>query len=67
MTNIIEKAGSVKVNPLYDMWDYELNALRDVLKTDEFTALVLAFKYGYLKGTRAAKAQQKKERMKDHE
>lgn len=67
MKSIIEKAGSVKVNPLYDMWDYELNALRDVLKTDEFTALVLAFKYGYLKGTRAAKAQQKKERMKDHE
>lgn len=67
MTNIIEKAEKVKINPFYDMWDYELNKLHEVLKIDEFTALVLAFKYGYLKGTRAAKAQQKRERMKHHE
>ncbi len=67
MTNIIEKAGSVKVQEGYNIRVGEMEKLFEISKSDIWAALSLAFNYGYLKGTRAAKAQQKKERMKDHE
>ncbi len=59
MASVIDKANSAKVNMRYAIKYSELQELYELLKTDRFGALVSAFRYGYLKGTRATKAQQK--------
>ena len=59
MASVIDKANSAKVNIRYAIKYSELQELYELLKNDRFGALVAAFRYGYLKGTRATKAQQK--------
>lgn len=59
MTSVIDKANSAKVNMRYAIKYSELQERYELLKTDRFGALVPAFRYGYLKGTRATRAQQK--------
>ena len=59
MASVIDKANSAKVSICYDIKYSELQELYELMKTDRFGALVVAFRYGYLKGTRATKAQQK--------
>lgn len=53
MKSIIEKAEGVQVDRFYSAKFSEIQELCEIAERDTGKAIILAFRYGYLKGTKA--------------
>ncbi len=58
--NCVKKADQVKINEYYDMTVENLQEIRDAYKNQLPSMLYAAFRFGYLQGQKAQRAEEKK-------
>lgn len=60
--NVIEKSKSMigKINPYYDMYTSNMQEMYSVYAHRPYDLMVCSFRFGYLQGMKAAKAEMKR-------